>query len=257
MTNTGSPAYYWRLFCVLTWTTFKLRYYGSILGYIWSFLRPLALFGVLYLVFSYVMRVDAPNYKLFLLLGIILWTFFFESTMAGMNGFIGNYILIRKINLPRIVLVLSAISAPFVGLFFNLLVFLVFAIIDGITWSWKMLWFFPVLLCLYMLAIGVGLFLSIIVVKIRDTTSLWEVATQLGFWLTPIMYPMSKIPDQYRFWMFLNPMSGILEYSRAFLIGIGGYTAIGLIYVFGISAAILGGGILFFKWKEAEMVEDL
>lgn len=227
------------------------------MGYIWSFLRPLALFGVLYLVFSYIMRIDAPNYKLFLLLGIILWTFFSESTTAGMNALIANYILIRKINLPRIVLVLSAVSAQFVGLFFNLLVFLVFACIDGINWTWKMLYFFPVLFCLYILAIGVALFLSIIVVKIRDTNSLWEVAIQLGFWLTPIMYPMSKIPVEYRFYMFLNPMSGILEYSRAFLIGIGQYTRIGLLYVLAISIGILLAGILFFRWKEAEIVEEL
>lgn len=246
-----------RLFLTLTWTTFKMRYYGSILGYIWSLLRPLAFFGVLYLVFTFFLKQSAPHYKLFLLLGIILWTFFSEATILGMNGFIGNYVLIRKVYLPRIILVLSAVSSAFVGLVFNMIVFFIFAMFDGISWHWGMLWFLPLVAALYMMALGVGLILSIVVVKIRDTINLWEVAIQLGFWLTPIMYPMSNVPEKLRFIVFLNPISGILEYSRFFLVGIGGYTNLGYIYVVGVSIALLVGGVAIFKWKEAEMTEDL
>ena len=101
-------AYQWRLFTTLTWTNFKMRYYGSILGYVWSLLKPLAMFGVLYIVFTVVMKQSAPHYKLFLLLGIIIWEFFVQGTTAGMNGFIGNYQMIRKVYLPRIILVMAA-----------------------------------------------------------------------------------------------------------------------------------------------------
>lgn len=249
--------YAFRLFFTLTWTTFKMRYYGSILGYVWSLLRPLALFGVLYVVFTFVLKVDTPHYKLFLLLGIILWTFFGEATTLGMNGFISNYMLVRKVYLPRVILVASAVSSAFVGLFFNLIVFTIFAIVDGVDWSLKMLWFFPILLALYMLVLGIGLILSILVVKVRDTINLWEVAVQLGFWLTPVMYPMSNVPEKFRFLVFLNPMSGVLEYSRYYLVGIGSVTNIGYLYVVGISVLLLGAGICVFKWKEGEMVEDL
>lgn len=250
-------AYYWRLFCVLTWTQFKMRYYGSWLGYIWSLLRPLALFGVLYIVFTMFMKQSAPHYKLFLLLGIMLWTFFSEATIAGMNGFIGNYTLIRKVYLPRIILVLASVSSSFVGLFFNLLIFFVFALFDGIEWHLRMLWFLPLVVALYLLAVGVGLILSIIVVKIRDAINFWEVAIQLGFWLTPVMYPMSNVPEKWRFYVYLNPMSGILDYSRNFLVGTGQVTPLGYTYVLVMCCFLFVLGVVIFKWKEAEMTEDL
>jgi len=250
-------AYKWRLFTMLTWTNFKMRYYGSILGYVWSLLKPLAMFGVLYVVFTVVMKQNAPHYKLFLLLGIIIWDFFVSGTMAGMNGFIGNYQMIRKVYLPRIILVMAAVSGAFIGFFFNLIVFLIFALLDGVDWSLRMLWFIPLVFALYLLVMGIGLILSIVVVKVRDTLSLWEVVAQLGFWFTPVMYPMSNVPANYRFYEFLNPMSGILEYSRYVLIGLGGLTKTGYCYVLGISIIVFFLGVLVFKWKEAEMVEDL
>jgi ABC-type polysaccharide/polyol phosphate export permease len=250
-------AYCWRLFATLTWTNFKMRYYGSILGYVWSLLKPLTLFGVLYFVYSFVFKQTAPHYKLFLLLGIMLWDFFAQATMAGMNGFIGNYQMIRKVYLPRIILVLSSISASFIGLFFNLIVFATFAYLDHVELHWKMLWFLPLLAAFYLLVTGIGLILSIIVVKVRDMLSVWEVLLQLGFWLTPIIYPMSMVPENYRFFMFLNPVAGILTYSRYVLVGIGGLTRVGYCYVLGISLVAFLAGLAVFKWKEGEMVEDL
>jgi len=254
---TSNLAYQWRLFTTLTWTNFKMRYYGSILGYVWSLLKPLAMFGVLYVVFTVVMKQNAPHYKLFLLLGIIIWDFFVSGTMAGMNGFIGNYQMIRKVYLPRMILVMAAVSGAFIGFFFNLIVFLGFALLDGVDWSLRMLWFIPLVIALYLLVMGIGLMLSIVVVKVRDILSLWEVVTQLGFWFTPVMYPMSNVPEKFRFYEFLNPMSGILEYSRYVLIGLGGLSKLGYCYVLGVSLLVFFLGIVVFKWKEAEMVEDL
>ena len=254
---TSDLAYYWRLFTKLTWTNFKLRYYGSYLGYVWSLLKPLGLFGVLYIVFTVVMKQSAPHYGLFLLLGIILWDFFVSGTMAGMNGFIGNYAMIRKVYLPRIVLVAAAVSSAFVGFFFNIIIFFFFAVLDGVSWHPRMLWMIPLIGALYLFVMGVGLILSIVVVKVRDTLSLWEVATQLGFWLTPVMYPMSQVPENWRFYLFLNPMSGVLDYSRYLLIGLGGLTKIGYCYVLGVSLMVFALGVLVFKTKEGDMVEDL
>jgi len=250
-------AYKWRLFTTLTWTNFKLRYYGSYLGYFWSLLKPLGLFGVLYLVFTVVMKQSTPHYGVFLLLGIILWDFFVGGTMAGMNGFIGNYQMIRKVYLPRIILVASAVSSAFISFFFNLIIFVIFAMFDGVKITPTALWFLPLVIASYLLVLGIGFILSIVVVKVRDTLSLWEVATQLGFWATPVMYPMSLIPEKWRFYIFLNPMSGILEYSRYLLVGIGGLTKIGYCYAIGISILFFVLGVAIFKLKESEMVEDL
>jgi lipopolysaccharide transport system permease protein len=95
------------------------------------------------------------------------------------------------------------------------------------------------------------------VVKVRDIISLWELAIQLGFWFTPVMYPMSRVPDNLRFYMFLNPMSGILEYSRYVLVDIGSLTKIGYTYVVVSSIVIFILGVLVFQGKQAEMTEDL
>ena len=250
-------AYHWRLFVTLTWTNFKLRYYGSFLGYFWSLLKPLGLFGVLYIVFTVYMKQSTPHYKLFLLLGIILWEFFSQGTTAGMNGFIGNYALIRKVSLPRVILVMAAVTSSFIGFLANMVIFLIFAAFDGIEWSFRMLWFLPLLMSLYMLVTGIGLILSIIIVKIRDMQTLWEVAIQLGFWLTPVMYPMRLVPPEWRFALFLNPMSGILEYSRYVLVGLGGATKIGYVYVCITSMMLFFLGVFLFVRKEADMVENL
>ncbi len=250
-------AYTWRLFTTLTWTNFKMRYYGSILGYIWSLLKPLAMFGVLYIVFTYIMVQKEPHFKTFLLLGIILWEFFSQATSAGMMGFIGNYQMIRKVYLPRIILVAAAVSSAFLGLLFNLVVFFIFSAVDKISWNFGMLWFLPLLGAIYLLTMGIGLILSIVVVKVRDMISLWEVVIQLGFWCTPIMYPMSRVPEKWRFFYFLNPMAGILDYSRHFLIGLGNVTQLGYCYVLAISLLFFLLGVFVFKHKEGEMTEDL
>jgi ABC-2 type transport system permease protein len=257
MMTADQLAYRWRLFTVLTWTNFKLRYYGSYLGYFWSLLKPLGLFGVLYIVFTVILKQSTPHFGVVLLLGIILWDFFVAGTMAGMNGFIGNYQMIRKVSLPRIVLVAAAVTSAFIGFVFNLMIFVLFALLDGVRFTSKALWFLPLIVALYVLVMGIGFILSIIVVKVRDTLSLWEVATQLGFWMTPIVYRMSLVPEKWRFFIFFNPMSGTIEYSRYLLIEVGGLTKIGYCYVMSLSILVFLLGISVFKWKEAEMVEDL
>ena len=250
-------AYQWRLFTMLTWTNFKLRYYGSFLGYFWSLLKPLGLFGVLYLVFTVFLKQSSPHYGISLLLGIILWDFFVAGTTSGMNGFIGSYQLIRKVYLPRIILVAAAVASAFVGFFFNLIIFTVFALLDGVVFTPKAIWFLPLVFALYLIVTGLGFVLSIVVVKVRDVLSLWDIATQLGFWATPIVYKMATVPEKWRFLIFLNPMSGIIEYSRYILLGIGGVTKVGFLYIICFSIVISVFGVLVFKTKEGEMVEDL
>lgn len=253
----NNPAHLWTLFCTLTWTTFKLRYYGNFLGYIWSLLQPLSLFAVLYVVFTVVWKIDTPHYSMFLLLGIILWNFFVSGTTEGMKAFIGNYQMIRKVYLPRIVLVAASATSSLIGLMLNLGVFVIFALFEGVPFTWKVVYFIPLLIALYFLVLGISLILSIIIVRLRDMQNFWELITTLGFWLTPVMYPMFKVPEDWRFIMFINPMSGILEYSRYFLVGIGGVTFTGYFYVIGLSILILAAGIYYFEKKNPEMTEEL
>jgi ABC-type polysaccharide/polyol phosphate export permease len=174
-----------------------------------------------------------------------------------MKAFIGNYQMIRKVYLPRIVLVAASATSSLIGLLLNLLVFFIFAFFEGVQFTWKVLYFIPLLVALYFIVLGVSLILSIVVVRIRDMQNLWEVLTTLGFWLSPVMYPMSKIPEEWRFYMFINPISGLLEYSRYFLVGIGGVTHAGYFYVLSTSVIILAAGIYYFEKKNPEMTEEL
>jgi ABC-type polysaccharide/polyol phosphate export permease len=152
---------------------------------------------------------------------------------------------------------MSAVTSTIIGFFANMMIFFLFAAVDGIEWNVRMLWFLPLIVALYALVMGIGSILSIIIVKLRDMLTLWEVALQLGFWFTPIMYPMKLVPSEWRFALFLNPMSGILEYSRYVLIGLGGVTKTGYCYVCAVSMVVFILGTVLFIRKEADMVENL
>ena len=207
------------LFWTLAVTDFKLRYHGSYLGYLWTLLKPLALFGVLYVVFSVFINIQIQHYQLFLLLGIILWNYFAEATQIGVSALASKAGIIKKIYFPRVLIVLAANVSSFIGLFFNLCIFFLFSLLAGVIPSAFALWFFLMLiLLLFLLTYGLSLLLSALYIVIKDINQVWEVLLQMGFWLTPIVYTISIVPAQYQQLLFLNPMTGIIQYARGLLI---------------------------------------
>lgn len=253
----SDPGYVFRLFTTLAWSEFKMRYYGSILGYLWSLLKPLALFAVLYVVFTIYIRLDAPHYKLNLLLGMMIWNFFAEATGNGLMSLISRYTLVRKIAFPRYVLVAASVSSAFLGFLINLIVFFLLAAWEGIYPNFRMSLFLPFLVCLYFTALGISLALSVLIIQMRDMSAIWELVIQIGFWATPVVYPMSLVPEQWRFFLFLNPLAGILEYSRFALIGTGEMTLQGVLYVTIATLGIFLGGLALFFNREPLVVEEL
>lgn len=207
------------LFWTLAITDFKLRYHGSYLGYLWTLLKPLALFGVLYVVFSVFINIQIQHYQLFLLLGIILWNYFAEATQIGVSALASKAGIIKKIYFPRILIVLAANVSSFIGLFFNLCIFFLFSIAAGVYPSALALLLFLFLICiLFLLTLGLSLLLSALYIVAKDTNQVWEVLLQMGFWITPIVYTISIVPPQYHAALFLNPMTAIIQYSRGLLI---------------------------------------
>ena len=195
---------------------FKVRYQSSFLGYLWSVLRPLFLFAILYVVFTYVFKVGkgVPHYPVYLLLGIVMWTFFTESTIIGMSSVVAKGDLIRKISIPRYLTVLSSSMSAIINLGINLLVEVVFAFFNGIdpTWRWALL---PLVFAeLFAFSIAVAFFLSALYVKFRDVTYIWEVGLQAAFYATPILFPLTAIPERFRQYVFINPMAQILQDAR-------------------------------------------
>lgn len=176
-------------------TDFKLRYQGSVLGYLWSLLKPLMLFAILYVVFIYFMRFGSgtEHFAVQLLLGIVLWTFFIEATNQGMNAIVGRGDLIRKINFPKYIIVISGTISALINLTLNLVVVFIFVLINGVALTWAALLFPLLILELYIFALAVAFLLSALYVKFRDISHIWEVFMQGLFYATPIIYPLSMV----------------------------------------------------------------
>ncbi len=203
---------------VIAFTDFKIKYDNSILGYFWSLLKPLLMFGTLYIVFSKFVRWDVENYRLYLLLGIILWNFFAEVTLNSMLLLEGKGAILKKINFPRWIIIISSSLTSLLTLSLNLIVFFIFFIISGADFHISNLQLFVYLVELYIFSVGIAFFLSALYPKFRDIHHIWEVFVQLGFWLTPIVYPISIVPEKYYRWIFLNPAARIIQGSRQALI---------------------------------------
>lgn len=205
------------LLAELVRTDFKLRYQGSVLGYAWSLLRPLFMFLILYLVFAVVFKVgdNIPNFPIYLLLGIVLWNFFQEMTQQSLGSIVGRGDLIRKIRIPRWMIIVSASVSALINLGLNLLVVMLFVFISGMD----LLATSPLLLLfiieIYIFALGIGLLLSALFVKYRDISYIWDVFLQAGFYATPILYPISLITNvNIQKIIFLNPMAQAIQGAR-------------------------------------------
>ncbi|MBA3758281.1 ABC transporter permease [Candidatus Saccharibacteria bacterium] len=202
-------------------TDFKLRYQGSVLGYAWSLLRPLLLFVILYLVFVKGLKIGGsiPNFPIYLLLGIVMWNFFSEMTSQSLSSIVSRGDLIRKIRIPRWIIVLSSSISALINLGLNLLVVLVFMLITHVDFMKTGIFFPIILLEIYIFALGVSLFLAAAFVKYRDVEYIWEVITQAFFYLTPIIYPLSVITDQtLQKILLLNPMAQAMQDARSILV---------------------------------------
>lgn len=200
-------------------TDFKLRYQGSALGYLWSLLKPLFLFAILYVVFGMFLRFGSSieHFPIYLLLGIVLWGFFTEATTQGLQAIVNRGDLIRKINFPKYIIVISGTVSALINLLLNLLVVLVFLLIAGVDLKWEILWFPVILLELYVFALALAFFLGAAYVKFRDISYIWEVGLQAAFYATPILYPISEVIAKSQTaaqLMMMNPVAQIIQDAR-------------------------------------------
>ncbi len=197
-------------------TDFKIRYQGSVLGYFWSLLKPLFLFAILYIVFTYIIPLGkgVDHFAVYLIIGVVLWNFFNEATTIGAGSVVAKGDLIRKISIPRYLVVVASSLSALINLGLSLIVVFAFAIINGITPSWEWLLIFPLALELFVFALGVSFILSAAYVKYRDITYIWEVVLQAGFYASAIIYPLSLVPQEFQKWFFLNPMVQIIQDAR-------------------------------------------
>lgn len=207
----------------LTKTDFKLRYQGSILGYLWALLRPLMMFAILYIVFAKLLKLgnDIPHYPVYLLTGTVLWSFFTECTNQGIQAVVNRGDLLRKISFPKYIVVVSSTLTAVINLLINLFVVVIFALINGVvpSFSWLMV---PILVLeLYCLALGVSFLLGSINVKYRDITSIWDVCIQALFYAIPIIYPITMVANTSAVAakiIMMNPIAQVIQDIRYCLI---------------------------------------
>src|SRR5665647_842051 len=248
-------------------TDFKLRYQGSALGYAWSLLRPLLLFLILYIVFVKFLKIGegVPHYPIYLLLGIVIWNFFNEMTVQSLGSIDGRGDLIRKIRIPRWIIVFSSSISALINLGISLLVVAVFMVFNHVD-LYKTIILLPlILLEVYAFALGLSLFLSAAFVKFRDVSYIWEVILQAGFYLTPILYPLSRITNlTFQKLLLINPMAQTIQDARyavvthqtqtIYSVFQGGYYAL---IPFVIVVFVLVGGLVYFRKESKYFAENI
>ena len=198
-------------------TDFKLRYQGSMVGYLWSLLRPLFMFMILYVVFTKVFPLGKgiPHYPVYLFMGIILWNFFTEITSQGLGSIVGRGDLIRKISIPRWLIIFSTSLNAVINLGLNLIVLAVFMWMNNVVPMASLAWLPLIILEIYLLSLGLAFFLSAAFVKFRDIQFIWEVLVQAGFYVTPILYPLTQIKNVvYHKLIFMNPLAQAIQDAR-------------------------------------------
>jgi len=198
-------------------TEFKKTYFGTVLGYAWSLLRPLLLFAVLLFVFTKFIRVGSgvPHYPVLLLMNVVLFGFFSESTGASVLSVVSQEGVVRKTQFPRLVIPLSVVLTSLFNLAVNLVVVLVFILAFGVSPQWTWLLFPLIVAVLFAFVTGVSLLLSSLYVRFRDTAIIWSVVASALFYATPVIYPIEVVPARFRRFFALNPLLYFIEIVRA------------------------------------------
>ncbi|GFH42420.1 transport permease protein [Lactococcus hodotermopsidis] len=213
----------WILLKELVKTDFKLRYQGSVMGHLWSILKPIMLFSVMYMVFIHFLRFGdgVPHFEVALLLGMVVWNFFQETTVMGLTSIVSRGDLLRKLSFPKEIVVVAVSVNALINLMINLVVVLVFAVINGADAS-KYALLAPFLLVeLYVFSLGIAFLLATLFVRFRDISPIWEVVMQAGMYATPIIYPVTMVMEKSTMAakvMMLNPLAQIIQDVRFMLI---------------------------------------
>ena len=218
----GGQRRFFDLLRLISVTEFKRVYFGTVLGYLWSLIRPLMLFGVLLFVFTQVFRVGSEqveHYPVFLLLGIVLFTFFQEATQNSVSSVVSQEGVVRKTQFPRLVIPLAVNLTALFNLGLNLVIVFAFIFAFGVDPAWTWLLFPFALALLFVFTAAVSMALSVLFVRFRDVAIIWTVAAQVLFYATPILYPVDFKPNgDFERLLMVNPLAVIFEQVRIWIL---------------------------------------
>ena len=264
----GDTRRFVHLATTLAVTEFKLRFFGSALGYLWQLMRPLLLFGVLYVVFTEFVKVGkaVDFYPVVLLTNIVLFTFFLEGTGGSVGSVVEREALVRKIQFPRMAIPVSVVLTASFNLGLNLLVVLIFALASGVSPRLSWLQAIPLVALLAIFTSGMAMLLSALYVRFRDVRPIWDVLSQALFYATPVIYTIDALSKSawIKHLIMSNPLAAILEQMRHAVIDPNAPTAaaaiggtVRLLVPLGIIALVAGLGFWYFNREAPRIAEDL
>lgn len=265
----GGRRRFFDLLWLMSVTEFKRTYFGTVLGYVWSLIRPLMLFGVLLFVFTKVFKIgsaEVEHYPVLLLLGIVLFTFFQESTTNSVTSVVAQEGVVRKTQFPRLVIPLSTVLTAAFNFCLNLIIVFAFVFAFGVEPAWTWLIFPVALALLFVFTAAVSMALSVLYVRFRDVAIIWTVFAQVLFYATPILYPVTAFHNEtYEHILMVNPLAVIFEQVRVWILtepgaptaveAAGGW--LGLLPAAVIFGGICAFGIWIFNRDAPRIAEEL
>jgi ABC-2 type transport system permease protein len=206
----------WSLTWTMAVTEWRLRFYGSFFGYLWSLARPFALFGVIYVVFTEFAKIGEgiKNYPAYILFALVLFQFFVEITSGSLQSLTYRENLLRKVRFPRLAIPLSVALTALFNLGMTLIAVVVFVLATGVRpgWGWLEL---PVLVAVLLaFALGIGMLLSVLFVRYRDVQPIWDVISQALFYASPVLYVATMVPEEFQRAYLANPIAAVLTEMR-------------------------------------------
>lgn len=202
---------------LLSQIEFKLRYYGNKLGLIWALINPIAKIAMFYVMFVHLMGVKMDNFAVYLFSAFIVWIFFTDVTSRSIIILKAKQSLYENTNMDKIEIYFSLIISSSIGLLFNLAIFMVVSILGGLNPDWQYIYFILIYLNLVMLCLGIALILSNLFLLFQDITQLWNIATTVLFFLSPILFRGDVVSSKLPIINYLNPLAGIINNTRASL----------------------------------------
>jgi lipopolysaccharide transport system permease protein len=211
--RTASP---WHIVWTFARTDFKARYYGTLAGFLWALLKPAAMFLVLMRVFAIVFKSE-PDYEINLVIGLFLHDFFADGTKTGLTSLQSKAFLVTRAQFPTWIVVATSVSNALATLVvFAGIVIAYITLRHGLPPTAIV---FPLYLVLFtLIVIGISMATSVLFLRYRDLNQVWEVVLQAGFFLAPIVYPLGIIPHKYHFYLYLWPVTPVIDFSRAVLV---------------------------------------
>jgi lipopolysaccharide transport system permease protein len=204
----------YNLVSLMTMNNFKTQYHSPFIGYLWIVLYPLIQLLIAYVVFSVFMRIDVPHYELFLLIGFIIWNFYADATASSIMFLSSKKSFIRQYKFNILTVVMSSVSASFISFMIQFILFVLLMIVLRVPFHWTMGFFVLYVVELFLLVLGVALFVVAFFPKYKDIDKIWNIFLQVTFWLTPVIYPISYVPEKWVSFYNLNLIARLINDIR-------------------------------------------